>query len=79
AAYGLNGIFNVQFREGQNGLGLLEINPRMSGGIAMACVAGPNLPYLALRGFDRGFDGVQIPAIRAGIRVAELARATELP
>ena len=57
AAYGLNGVFNVQFREGQNGLGLLEINPRMSGGIAMACLAGPNLPYLALRGFDRGFDG----------------------
>lgn len=78
AAYGLNGVFNVQFREGRNGLGLLEINPRMSGGIAMACVAGPNLPYLALRGFDRGFDGLQIPAIRAGIRVAELSRATEL-
>jgi biotin carboxylase len=79
AAYGLNGVFNVQFREGRNGLGLLEINPRMSGGIAMACVAGPNLPYLALRGFDRGFDTVQIPQVRAGIRVAELAHATELP
>ena len=79
AAYGLNGVFNVQFREGRNGLGLLEINPRMSGGIAMACVAGPNLPYLALRGFDCGFDDLPIPAIRAGIRVAELAHATELP
>lgn len=79
AAYGLNGVFNVQFREGRNGLSLLEINPRMSGGIAMACVAGPNLPYLALRGFDRGFDDLPIPAIRAGIRVAELAHATELP
>jgi hypothetical protein len=45
----------------------------------MACVAGPNLPYLALRGFDRGFDDLPIPAIRAGIRVAELAHATELP
>lgn len=79
AAYRLNGVFNAQFREGRNGLGLLEINPRMSGGIAMACVAGPNLPYLALRGFDRGFDDLPIPAIRAGIRVAELAHATELP
>ncbi|MEO6352100.1 MAG: ATP-grasp domain-containing protein [Oxalobacteraceae bacterium] len=79
AAYGLNGIFNVQFREGRNGLGLLEINPRMSGGIAMACLAGPNLPYLALRGFDRGFDGLRIAPIRAGIRVGELAHATELP
>ena len=79
AAYGLNGFFNVQFREGQNGLGLLEINPRMSGGIAMACLAGPNLPYLALAGFDRGFDGLPIPAIRSGIRIGELAHATELP
>lgn len=79
AAYGLNGVFNVQFREGQNGLGLLEINPRMSGGIAMACLAGPNLPYLALAGFDRGFDGLSIPPIRAGARVGELSLATELP
>lgn len=79
AAYGLNGVFNVQFREGQNGLSLLEINPRMSGGIAMACLAGPNLPYLALAGFDRGFDGLTIPEIRSGIRVGETSQATELP
>lgn len=78
ATYGLNGIFNIQFREGKNGLGLLEINPRMSGGIAMACLAGPNLPYLALVGFDRGFEGLKIPAIREGIRIAEVASATEL-
>lgn len=78
AAYGLNGVFNVQFREGRNGLGLLEINPRMSGGIAMACLAGPNLPYLALVGFDRGFEGLPIPVIRDGIRVAEVAYATVL-
>lgn len=78
-AYGLNGVFNVQFREGHNGLGLLEINPRMSGGIAMACLAGPNLPYLALAGFDRGFDGLAIPAVRSDIRVGELSLATELP
>lgn len=78
AAYGLNGVFNVQFREGQNGLGLLEINPRMSGGIAMACLAGPNLPYLALAGFDRGFDGLVIAPIRAGMCVGELSYAVEL-
>lgn len=74
-AYGLNGCFNVQFREGQNGLGLLEINPRMSGGIAMACLAGPNLPYLALVGFDRGFNHLKIPPISAGVRVGELTHA----
>ena len=77
--YALNGVFNIQFREGANGLALLEINPRMSGGIGMACAAGPNLPYLALAGFDQGYDRLTVPAIRAGMRVAETALAVELP
>lgn len=76
--HGLNGIFNVQFREAAGKPRLLEINPRMSGGIGMACVAGPNLPYIALCGFADGFDGLDIAPVRAGIRVAELARAVEL-
>lgn len=76
--HGLNGVFNVQFREGGGELRLLEINPRMSGGIGMACVAGPNLPYIALSGFADGFDQVAVPAVRDGIRVAELSVATEL-
>ncbi|MES2259794.1 MAG: ATP-grasp domain-containing protein [Pseudomonadota bacterium] len=71
-AYGLNGIFNVQFREGAGQLRLLEINPRMSGGIGMACLAGPNLPYIALRGFADGYRDIDVPAVRDGIRVAEL-------
>lgn len=79
AAYGLNGVFNVQFREGQSGLGLLEINPRMSGGIAMACLAGPNLPWLALAGFDRGFENLPIAPVRADLRVGEISFATQLP
>ena len=83
STHGLNGIFNVQFRESAGNGGarrprLLEINPRMSGGIGMACLAGPNLPYIALRGFADGFDGLDIPAVRDGMRVGELARAVEL-
>jgi hypothetical protein len=77
--YSLNGVFNVQFREGQNGLGLLEINPRMSGGIGMACLAGPNLPYLALVGFDRGHDTLAVSEVQAGLRVGEIAFAMEMP
>jgi carbamoylphosphate synthase large subunit len=76
--FGLNGCFNVQFREGAGALRLLEINPRMSGGIGMACVAGPNLPYIALCGFADGFDTVAVPEVRDGIRVAELTSPTEL-
>jgi carbamoylphosphate synthase large subunit len=76
--FGLNGCFNVQFREGGDALRLLEINPRMSGGIGMACVAGPNLPYIALAGFADGYHTVQVPPVRDGIRVAELTSSTEL-
>ena len=76
--YSLSGMFNAQFREGAGSLRLLEINPRMSGGIGMACVAGPNLPWIALCGFADGFDTVTIPPVRDGIRVTEFTSAAEL-
>jgi biotin carboxylase len=78
STHGLNGIFNVQFRESAGKPRLLEINPRMSGGIGMACLAGPNLPYIALRGFADGFANLDIPPVRNGMRVGEQARAVEL-
>ena len=55
AYYRLNGLFNIQFKEGVNGLRLLEINPRPSGGFGMACLAGVNLAEVflqALQGQD---------------------------
>lgn len=76
--YGLNGCFNVQFRETGGQPRLLEINPRMSGGISMACAAGPNLPYIALAGFDRGFEHVEIAPVRNGARVTEVSIAMAL-
>jgi hypothetical protein len=79
AAHRLNGVFNVQFREGGGRPRLLEINPRMSGGIGMACLAGPNLPYIALRGFADGFDTSRSAPVNNGMRVAELGTAVELP
>jgi len=78
ANYGLNGCFNVQFRETGDQPRLLEINPRMSGGISMACAAGPNLPYIALAGFDQGFEQVEIAPVRNGARVTEVSIAMEL-
>lgn len=78
ADYGLNGVFNVQFREAGGKPRLLEINPRMSGGIAMACAAGPNLPWIALKGFADGFDTVEVAPVRNGMRVAEVSEAVEL-
>jgi biotin carboxylase len=78
ADYGLNGIFNVQFRESAGKPRLLEINPRMSGGIGMACAAGPNLPWIALKGFADGFDTVEVAPVRNGMRVTEVSDAMEL-
>jgi len=76
--FGLNGNVNVQFREGKNGLRVLEINPRMSGGIAMASLGGPNLPYLGLVIFDRGRDAADVPPITTGLRVGEVTMAVTL-
>ncbi|MDA3878514.1 MAG: ATP-grasp domain-containing protein [Halothiobacillus sp.] len=45
----LNGMFNVQFRLGKEGIRVLEINTRPSGGSPAACLAGPNLPLEAIR------------------------------
>lgn len=40
---------NIQFRTGKEGTYLLEINPRMSGGIQLSCLAsGINLPGVAV-------------------------------
>ena len=76
--HGLNGVFNVQFRESGGRMRLLEINPRMSGGVGMACMAGPILPWLALAGFDRGYEHLEIPPVQAGIRVGEWQHAIEI-
>ncbi|MDP2829800.1 MAG: ATP-grasp domain-containing protein [Sulfuricellaceae bacterium] len=77
--FDLNGNINIQFREGNQGLRILEINPRMSGGITMACLAGPNLPYIALAVFDRGLGKVDVPPTHDGLRVGEVTTAVLLP
>ena len=46
---GLEAPLNLQFRAHRGGIFLLEINPRMSGGLQLACEAtGINVPALAL-------------------------------
>ena len=76
--FALNGNVNIQFREGSQGLRILEINPRIAGGIAMACLAGPNLPYLGLLAFDQGRNAVAPGPIEDGLRVAEINQAVRL-
>jgi ATP-grasp in the biosynthetic pathway with Ter operon len=68
--YRLNGVFNIQFKEGRSGVRLLEINPRPSGGFGMACLAGADLAYMALQAFNG--EIVSPPTIRLGLVVNEV-------
>ncbi len=71
AHYKLNGLFNIQFKEGVNGVRLLEINPRPSGGFGMSCLSGANLAHIALQAI-RG-EVCRLPNIRYGLRVTEIS------
>lgn len=45
----LTGIFNLQARDGDGVTKVLEINPRMAGGLYYSCLGGVNYPYWRLR------------------------------
>ncbi|EIC29997.1 ATP-grasp domain-containing protein [Methylomicrobium album] len=68
--YRLNGLVNIQYKEGESGPRLLEINPRPSGGFGMACLAGANLAKIAFEGFKG--ETPKIPALRYGLRISEI-------
>ena len=70
AQYQLNGLFNIQFKEGTQGIRLLEINPRPSGGFGMACLSGANLAKIALQSIKG--DIIQTPIIQYGLKVTEV-------
>ncbi len=80
AAFGLHGLINVQFKDALDGSPkLLEINPRASGGIAMSCLSGLNLPFIAYQAcLQDGKRGV-LPAPSYGLRVAEAPCAFIVP
>lgn len=68
--YSLNGIFNIQFKEGRHGVRLLEINPRPSGGFGMACLSGANIAGMALQAFKG--ETVEPATIHYQRRVSEI-------
>jgi biotin carboxylase len=47
--YKLPYVFNIQVKYNNGIPKLLEINPRMSGGVHFSCLSGINLPYLAIK------------------------------
>ena len=83
AVLGLNGLVNVQTRErlhpdGRREQCFLEVNPRMSGGIDMACRGGLNLPYWLLRLVAGTVGEADIPWAISGVRVAKIEQAVVL-
>jgi biotin carboxylase len=71
ARLGLTGLFNVQFRDAGGEPHLLEINPRMSGGLPLAGRSGLNLPLWAVRLALGTTTPADVPAPRTGVRVPQ--------
>ncbi|MDR1079604.1 MAG: ATP-grasp domain-containing protein [Deltaproteobacteria bacterium] len=80
--FGLSWIVNVQFRSSPDGPKLLEINPRMAGGLYFSCLGGINYPYWAVRSALEDC-GELVPGQKLGIRVSQAYRpfvyAADLP
>jgi carbamoylphosphate synthase large subunit len=71
AHYSLGGIFNVQVRYAGDRPKLLEINPRMSGGLYFACLSGVNIPFWAAQLAMGLADESMIPHPRTGLKVQQ--------
>ncbi|QDU19466.1 ATP-grasp domain-containing protein [Urbifossiella limnaea] len=67
----LTGLFNTQFRDAAGEPHLLEINPRMSGGLPMTFRSGLNLPLWAVRLALGTGTAADLPAPRTGVRVPQ--------
>lgn len=83
ATFQLDGLVNVQTRErirpdGCREQCFLEANPRMSGGIDMACQSRLCLPYWLLRLVAGTVEETAIPWPVAGLQVAKIERAVTL-
>jgi biotin carboxylase len=71
ARLGLTGLFNTQFRDAGGEPHLLEINPRMSGGLPLTFRSGLNLPLWAVRLALGTATAAEVPAPRTGFRVPQ--------
>lgn len=70
--YKLPYIFNIQVKYNNGIPKLLEVNPRMSGGMHFSCLSGINFPYLAIK-ILLGEDIEQLKP-RFGIRASHLEK-----
>lgn len=74
----LTGLINIQFRDAEDVPFLLEVNPRMSGGLHCACLSGLAFPYWAVRLALGSARPEEVPVPRTGLRVGQVTRAVLL-
>ncbi|WP_066064564.1 ATP-grasp domain-containing protein [Neobacillus soli] len=70
--YQLPYVFNIQVKYNKDVPKLLEINPRMSGGMHVSCLSGINIPYLAIKVLLG--EKVDRPEPSFGIRVSHIEK-----
>jgi biotin carboxylase len=70
--YKLPYIFNIQVKYNKGIPKLLEINPRMSGGLHFSCLSGVNIPYLAIK-ILLG-ESIDLLTPRFGIRASHIEK-----
>lgn len=77
--YTLDGIFNVQTKEAEDGTPyLLEINSRMSGGLIYSCQSGVPFPYWAVMLAAGEATPEDVPPPTPGLRVAPIQSCLSL-
>ncbi|MDP4180095.1 MAG: ATP-grasp domain-containing protein [Bacillota bacterium] len=70
--FNLSYAYNIQVRYDGNIPKLLEINPRMSGGVWISCLSGINFPFLALKLLLDGDSKLFVPDPKFNLLVSQI-------
>jgi hypothetical protein len=72
--FNLSYAFNVQIRYDGDCPKILEINPRMSGGVWISCLSGINIPFLAVKLLLDTDSNIMIPEPKLDILVSQIEK-----
>lgn len=67
-------VYNIQVKYKDGKPKLLEINPRMSGGLHYSCLAGINMPYRAVKVLIMGNKAIERIEPHFGIKSSYLEK-----
>lgn len=70
----LSFVFNIQVRMDGDCPKILELNPRMSGGIWISCLSEINFPYLAVKLLLEGDSHIDLPLPKYNIMVTQIEK-----